>query len=209
MRLTGRPASTSSARDQPEPLRSGEHLLGELERRCVLSQHDSPPAPTFPLILVGNDFFYDRDQIYATRAGFDDFLLRYVFFCRALIRACERFDITPDILHCHDWHTAMLPVYLHSGLRGSPQFRNTRSVFTIHNLNYQGAAAPDAFNLTGLHSRYWSPDALEHFGTLNPMKGGIIFADEVTTVSPNYAREHPTSQYGAGLDACCASCPTN
>lgn len=158
------------------------------------------PGTDIPLILVGNDYFFNRDQIYATSDGLDDFLLRYTFFCRALIRACELFDISPDILHCHDWHTALLPVYLHSGLRGSQQFRSTRSVYTIHNLNYQGAAAPDAFPLTGLHGRYWAPDALEHFGTLNPMKGGIIFADEVTTVSPNYGREIRTPQYGAGLD---------
>lgn len=158
------------------------------------------PGTEIPLILVGNDYFFDRDQIYATAAGVEDFLLRYTFFCRALIRGCEMFDISPDILHCHDWHTALLPVYLHSGLRASAQFRGTRSIFTIHNLNYQGAAAPTAFPLTGLHSRYWSPDAVEHFGTLNPMKGGIIFADEVTTVSPNYAREIQTSAFGAGLD---------
>jgi starch synthase len=158
------------------------------------------PGSDVPLILVANDYFYDRDAIYATRGGFDDYLHRYTFFCRALIRGCELLGITPDILHCHDWHTALLPVYLHSGLRGSDAFRATRSVYTIHNLNYQGVAGPDGFALTGLHSRYWAPDALEHFGTLNPMKAGIIFADQVTTVSPNYGREIQTPAHGAGLD---------
>jgi starch synthase len=158
------------------------------------------PGTDIPLILVANDFFFERDQIYQGADGFDDFLLRYAFFCRAVIRGCELLDVAPDILHCHDWHTALLPVYLHSGLRNEPQFARTRSVYTIHNLNYQGAAGPEAFSLTGLHSRYWAPDALEHFGTLNPMKGGILFADQVTTVSPTYAREVQTSQHGAGLD---------
>ena len=159
------------------------------------------PGTDIRLILVANDHFFERDQVYATRYdGFDDFLHRYVFFCRAVIRGCELLDITPDVLHCHDWHTAMLPVYLHSGLRGTDVFRNTRSVFTIHNLAYQGAAGPEAFGLTGLHSRYWAPDALEHFGSLNPMKGGILFADQVTTVSPNYAYEIRTPEFGAGLD---------
>lgn len=159
------------------------------------------PGTNIPLILVANDFFFDRDQIYQSAPGVDDFLLRYTFFCRAVIRGCELLDIAPDILHCHDWHTALLPLYLHSGLRGgSAQFANTRSVYTIHNLNYQGAAGPDAFNILGLHSRYWAPDALEHFGTLNPMKGAILFSDEVTTVSPNYAREVMTAEHGAGLD---------
>ena len=160
------------------------------------------PGTDVPLILVANDFFFERDQIYALApdGSLDDFLLRYTFFCRALIRGCELLEISPDILHCHDWHTALLPVYLHSGLRGHPYFAGTRSVYTIHNLNYQGAAAADAFALTGLHSRYWAPDGVEHFNTLNPMKGGILYADQVTTVSPTYAREIRTPALGAGLD---------
>ena len=161
----------------------------------------SLPGTDIPLILVANDYFFDRDHIYADAPdGWHDFLLRYVFFCRAVVRGCELLNINVDILHCHDWHTAMLPVYLHSGLRGSAQFSRTRSVFTIHNLNYQGIAGPEAFGLTGLHSRYWAPDALEHFGTLNPMKAAILLADQVTTVSPNYANEIRTPRLGAGLD---------
>jgi starch synthase len=159
------------------------------------------PGTDIPLVLVANDHFFERDAIYARDAsGVDDFVHRYTFFCRAVIRGCELLDVSPDILHCHDWHTALLPVYLHSGLRGEYHFRNTRSVYTIHNLNYQGNAGAEAFALTGLHSRYWAPDALEHFGDLNPMKAGILFADQVTTVSPNYAREIRTDAYGAGLD---------
>ena len=161
----------------------------------------SLPGTDIPLILVANDYFFERDQIYSDAPdGWHDYLLRYVFFSRAVIRGCELLNINVDILHCHDWHTSLLPLYLHSGLRTSPQFANARSVYTIHNLNYQGVAGPDAFGLTGLHSRYWSPDALEHFGTLNPMKAGIIHADQVTTVSPNYANEIRTPQFGAGLD---------
>lgn len=159
------------------------------------------PGSDVPLILIENDYFFNRDQIYAPRFdGVDDFLERYTFFCRAVIQAADSIGFVPDILHAHDWHTALLPVYLHSGLRGNPNFRHTRSVFTIHNLNYQGNAPGPAFAVTGLHSRYWAPDALEHFGQVNPMKGGIILADQVTTVSPNYAREIQTSAYGAGLD---------
>jgi len=159
------------------------------------------PGTDIPLILVANDFFFERDHIYShLDNGFDDYLMRFTFFSRAVIRGCEVLDIQPDILHAHDWHASLLPVYLHSGLRGDPHFAKTRAVYTIHNLMYQGVAGPEAFALTGLHSRYWAPDALEHFGTLNPMKGGILFADQVTTVSPTYAREIRTSELGAGLD---------
>ena len=159
------------------------------------------PGTDIPLILVANDHFFEREQIYARAAdGADDFLLRYTFFSRAVIRGCELLDLRPDILHAHDWHTALLPVYLDSGLRAEPHFAKTRSVYTIHNLMYQGAAGPEAFALTGLHTRYWAPLGVEHFGTLNPMKGGILYADQVTTVSPTYAREIRTSEHGAGLD---------
>jgi starch synthase len=159
------------------------------------------PGTEIPLVLVANDFFFNREQVYAARIdGFDDFLQRYTFFCRAVIHGAQALGLAPDVVHAHDWHTALLPVYLHSGLRGNPAFAHARSVYTIHNLNYQGNASRDAFAATGLHERYWSADALEHFGQVNPMKGGIIFADQVTTVSPNYAREIQTREHGAGLD---------
>ena len=92
-----------------------------------------------PLILVGNDYYFHRPHIYSPRFdGYDDGIERFTFFCRAVVRGCELLGIAPDIVHAHDWHTALLPVYLHSGLRGSDQFRDARSVYTIHNLNYQG-----------------------------------------------------------------------
>ena len=159
------------------------------------------PGTDIPLYLVANDLFFNREQIYALRAdGYDDGIERFTFFCRAVIRGCELLGISPEILHAHDWHTALLPVYLNSGLRSSATFAATRSIYTIHNLNYQGIGRREQFDALGLHSRYWSPDALEHFGEVNLMKGGIIFADQVTTVSPNYAREIQTTEHGAGLD---------
>jgi starch synthase len=159
------------------------------------------PGSDVPLIMVANDYFFNRDQIYSTRLdGYDDGIRRFAFFTRAVIRGCEMGGFAPDIVHAHDWHTALLPVYLDSGLRGSDVFRHARSVYTIHNLNYQGIGGPDDFGSLGLHSRYWAPDGVEHYGTVNLMKGGIIFADQVTTVSPNYARETQTHELGAGLD---------
>ena len=159
------------------------------------------PGTDIPLYLVANEYFFNRDFIYSPRIdGYDDNVARYTFFCRAVVNGCELLGLKPDIVHAHDWHAALLPVYLHSGLRGTETFANARSVFTIHNLNYQGVGAYDQFAATGLHSRYWSPDALENWGGLNLMKGGIIFADQVTTVSPHYANEIRTPALGAGLD---------
>ncbi|MEA2325911.1 MAG: starch synthase [Thermoanaerobaculia bacterium] len=159
------------------------------------------PGTDIPLILVANDYYFHRPHIYSPRFdGYDDGIERFTFFCRAVVRGCEMLGIAPDIVHAHDWHTALLPVYLHSGLRGSDQFGGARSVYTIHNLNYQGIGAPERFASLGLHSRYWAPDALEHFRAVNLMKGGIILADQVTTVSPTYAREIQTREHGVGLD---------
>ena len=161
----------------------------------------SLPESDVPLYLIANEHFFHRDQIYSLRSdGVDDGAERFAFFCRAVIHAAEALGLSPDIVHAHDWHAALLPVYLQSGLRGSEAFRGTRSVFTIHNLNYQGIAPSAAFPALGLHSRYFAPDALEHFGEINLMKGGILFADQVTTVSPTYAQEIQTPEHGAGLD---------
>jgi starch synthase len=159
------------------------------------------PGSEVLVYFIANDYFYNREQIYSnTWAGYDDHLERYTLFCRAVVRVMEILGGSVDIVHAHDWHTALLPVYLHSGLRGSPPFANARSVFTIHNLNYQGRYPANRFGYTGLHDRYWQWDALDHFGGLNLMKGGIVFADQVTAVSPNYAREIQTPEFGAGLD---------
>ena len=185
---------------EPEPVATSRIAWGNWAAEASFLRM-ALPGSDIPLILVANDYYFDRPQIYAPRGdGFDDYLERFSFFSRAVIEGCVALGIAPDILHAHDWHTALLPIYLHSGLRGHEHFRDTRSVYTIHNLNYQGNAGAEAFGVTGLHMRYWAPDALEHYGQLNPMKGGIIFADQVTTVSPNYAREIQTPPLGAGLD---------
>lgn len=161
----------------------------------------SLPGTDIPLYLVANDHFFNREHIYSMRAdGYDDNVERFTLFCRAVVKGCELLGLQPDVVHAHDWHAALLPLYLHSGLRGSEAFANARSVFTIHNLNYQGTGTAAQFAATGLHSRYWAPAAVEHWGQMNLMKGGIIFADQVTTVSPNYAHEMQTKAFGAGLD---------
>jgi len=159
------------------------------------------PGTAITLILVENNYYFHRPHIYSPRFdGYEDGMERFTFFCRAVIRGCELLNIRPDIVHAHDWHTALLPIYLHSGLRGSDQFRGAHSVYTIHNLNYQGIGGAGHFGAFGLHSRYWAPDAVEHYGNVNLMKGAIILANQVTTVSPGYAREIQGNEMGAGLD---------
>lgn len=185
----------------PEPVIAPTHVTWANWSAEATVWRAEVPSLGVPLYLVANDYFFNRDQIYSPRLdGYDDGIERYAFFCRAVIKACEILGLDFDLVHAHDWHAALLPLYLHSGLRGSDAFRNARSVYTIHNLNYQGMGGPDHFAALGLHSRYFAPDAAEHFGALNLMKGAIITADQVTTVSPTYAREIQTAAHGAGLD---------
>lgn len=159
------------------------------------------PGTDVAIIFIENGLLFDRGGLYWGRAdGVDDNLERFAFFCRAVINTVERLDLKIDIVHAHDWQTALLPIYLHSGLRWTHHFYGAKSVYTIHNLNYQGRYGHERFPALGLAARYWRSDALEYYGDLVLMKGGILFADRVTTVSPTYAREIQTPAFGAGFD---------
>ncbi|HUO83855.1 MAG TPA: glycogen/starch synthase [Thermoanaerobaculia bacterium] len=154
------------------------------------------PSSDVPVIFVAHPAF-DRPQLYAAFGGDDD-LERYTLFCRSVIAACEFLGEPVDLLHTHDWHTAALNLYLQSGLREHPLFRATGSVFTIHNLHYQGRYGGDRFPWLGVSGALWP--SLEFHGDICMIKGGIVHADRVTTVSPSYAREIQTPEGGAGLD---------
>jgi starch synthase len=147
------------------------------------------------VIFIGSDTLFDRETLYAMRPdGFDDHLERFTVFCRAVLAATERLAMEVDVLHAHDWHAALLPIY------ADAERIPAATVYTIHNLNYQGRYGAARFIVLGLDRAYLAPEGLEYFGDLNLMKGGIVYADQVTTVSPTYAREIQTPDYGAGLD---------
>ena len=111
-----------------------------------------------------------------------------------------RYLFRPQIIHVHDWQAALTPVYIRQHFGTDPTFSGVKVLFTIHNLGYQGIFGPEAVPLIGLDSRLFNPAHLEFFGKLNLMKGGIAFADAVSTVSKGYAREIQTPEYGFGLD---------
>lgn len=153
------------------------------------------PGSDVPVYFVAVPGVFDRPGLYDR-----DDLERFTIFNRAVITTCEFLGLPVDVLHAHDWHTALLPVYLSSGLRNVPIWERTASLFTIHNLAYQGIYALEKFSFLGLHDAYRSSDVLEHYGDINFMKGAIVFSDGVSTVSPTYAREIQTSEFGSGLD---------
>ena len=143
---------------------------------------------------------YDRDGIYGTSAGdYPDNHVRFAVLSMAAI-GVARYLFRPDVLHVHDWQAALTPVYIREHFRGDPTFIGVKTLLTIHNLGYQGLFPPEALAQIALEPKLLNPDQLEFFGRVNFLKAGIGWSDAVSTVSPSYAREIQTPEYGFGLD---------
>lgn len=125
---------------------------------------------------------------------------RFIFFQKAVLETCVRLGWRPDVIHCNDWQTALIPAFLKELYAKDNFFAHTRVVFTIHNLSYQGIFPSSTFEKTGLPGKAFSAAGLEFGGNVNFMKGGIVYADALSTVSPSYAKEILTSAHGAGLE---------
>jgi starch synthase len=144
--------------------------------------------------------YFDRDALYGTALGdYHDNAERFALFCRAVMEASKVLG-APEIFHCHDWQTALIPILLETLYREDPAFTQTRCVFTIHNLGYQGLFPPEVLPLLMLPWDLFSMDKLEFYGKVNFLKGAIDSADYLTTVSRKYAQEIQTTEYGFGLD---------
>ncbi|MCU0580627.1 MAG: glycogen synthase [Desulfobacterota bacterium] len=154
-----------------------------------------------PVYLIGRDDLYDREGLYGNEYGdYQDNAERFIFFSRAVLELCAALKWRPDVIHCHDWQTGLIPVYLKALYGAHPELGNTATLFTIHNLGYQGLFWHYDLHLTGLGWELFTPQGLEFFGKINLMKGGIIFADILNTVSPTYRREILTPENGFGLE---------
>ncbi len=148
--------------------------------------------------FVDNEQYFGRDYIYGMGGDEGE---RFAFFCRAVLEALPKIDFIPDVLHCHDWQTGLIPVLHKLQYRQLELFGNIRTVFTIHNLQYQGLFPIDTIeDLLYLGNLAYTSDALEFYGMCSCMKGGIVFSDEITTVSPTYSQEIQTAYYGERLD---------
>lgn len=159
------------------------------------------PNSDVPVYFIEQDEYFDRPQLYQ-EAGEDyrDNCERFVFFSRAILEAVRLLDLSVDVLHCNDWQTGLVPAYLQIEYRGVPAYENIVSVFTIHNLAYQGRFWHWDMLITGLDWKYFNWHQMEFHGDLNLMKTGIVFADWITTVSPSYAEEIQTAALGCGLE---------
>ena len=154
-----------------------------------------------PLYFIHRGEYFDRRYYYNDHKGdYFDNAERFIFFCRAAISLMERLGEPPAIVHAHDWQTSLLPAYIHFLRRTSRFWASTGTVFTIHNLAFQGRFSSRLFPQSGLPPEAWTMDGAEYFGDINLLKAGIAYADAVTTVSPSYAREILTEKFGCGLD---------
>ena len=157
-----------------------------------------------PVSFLEADRYYDRDGLYGVGGqDFQDNAERFAFFSRAVVelgRELGRQGAPPDVFHCHDWQTGLVPAYLKSLYAGDPRLGRAASVFTVHNLGYQGLFWHYDMHLTGLGWEHFTPDGLEFWGKISYLKAGLVYADWLTTVSPTYAREIQTAELGCGMD---------
>ncbi len=148
--------------------------------------------------FVDNEQYFGRDYIYGMGGDEGE---RYAFFCRAVLEALPQIDFIPDVLHCNDWQTGLIPILLKAQYRHLEHYANIHTVFTIHNLQYQGIfPIREIEELLSLGDWAYSSENLEFYGMCSFIKGGIVFADKVTTVSPTYAQEIQSAYYGERLD---------
>ncbi len=148
--------------------------------------------------LIDNEYYFAGDKPYG---NIHEDIEKFAFFCRAVLSALPQIGFRPDLIHCNDWQTGLIPVYLHDCFEQGEFFRGIKTVMTIHNLKFQGIWDKKAVqDITGLDPYYFTPDKLEAYGDANYLKGGIVYADYVTTVSDTYAEEIKSAFYGEGLD---------
>lgn len=154
-----------------------------------------------PAYFIGNDTYFDRENLYGTPKGdYHDNAERFTFFCRGVLELCKKIKFQPDVIHCHDWQTALIPAYLKTIYEKDPHFAGSAAVFTIHNLGYQGIFEREVMEITALPWEVFTMNGVEFYGKVNFLKAGIVFAEVINTVSRKYSQEIQTPEYGFGLD---------
>lgn len=161
------------------------------------------PGTDIPVYFIDNPMLFGRQGLYSEN-GFDyaDNHIRYAFFCKAVLWMAKGLGWIPDVIHCNDWQTALIPIYLKfaGDVCLNEDLKQIKTVYTIHNLAYQGRFHRLQGEEIELNWELFNSGQLEYFGEVNLMKGGIVFSDYVTTVSERYAEEIQTPEFGYGLD---------
>jgi starch synthase len=172
--------------------------LGDTLRFPAIGEGSSSNGTRY--FFVDDADFFDRPHLYGNKnVDYPDNAERFTEFSRVAIEFAKRVWL-PDVIHCHDWQAALVPVLLRTQYAKDPVVRSLPVVLTVHNLGYQGIFPPTALRACGLPDSLYTMDALEFFGNVNFLKGGLIFADYLTTVSRRYAKEIQTAEFGFGLE---------
>lgn len=181
-------------KQQMEPVLETSVQVGWRKQYCGIQklEHDG-----VPMYFIDNEQYFKREGLY----GYLDDAERFSFFSRAILDMLAQIDFIPDIIHCNDWHTGLISVFLKLEHGQNPQYQNIRTIFTIHNLKYQGVFPKERMTDTlGIDWKYFNNGDLEFFDAINFMKGGLLYSDAITTVSKAYAQEIQHPYYGEKLD---------
>lgn len=164
---------------------------------------DAPGAKPVTVYLIEDRGLFNRPHLYVDKGReYPDNALRFAYFCQAALWMLKGVGWTPDLIHCNDWQTALIPVYLRNlpAMQADPDLSRIRVLFSIHNMSYQGVYPSYTLNQVGLPQSLYQSGALEFYHRINLLKGAILFSDELTTVSPQYAKEIQTHAFGCGLE---------
>jgi len=173
-------------------------IADRIEQGSVMSTFLGDTVPTY---LVKHDRYYDREYLYTTPQGdYPDNAERFIFFSRAILEALKKLDFVPDIIHCNDWQTGLVPTYLKTLYSQDDFYKNTSTVFTVHNLGYQGKFWALDMPMTNLPWEVFSINGIEYYGDISFLKAGLMFSDVISTVSKGYSKEIQTPEYGIGME---------
>src|SRR5512136_2363822 len=172
---------------------AGQSLVGNV--------HATETEDGVPVYFFEREDLFDRPNLYRTAEGdYYDNLERFAFFSRAALLFSRATGMHFDLIHCHDWQTGLIPAYLSTLFRTDPFFSSTATLFTIHNIGYQGLFPREKLPVSGLPPETYHPEGIEYWGAISLLKAGIVYSDAVTTVSPTYSREIQTSEFGLGME---------
>ena len=155
--------------------------------------YDDTIIPTY---FLKSDTYFSRPELY----GYQDDYERFAFFCKGVLEMLRHIDFMPDIIHCNDWETGPLCLFLKDMYSKDTFYSKIKTIYTIHNMKYQGLFGREALNVLDLSNDYMTPEKIEYHGSVSYMKAGLLYSDKITTVSPTYAEEIKTYEYGCGLD---------
>ncbi|MDP3732367.1 MAG: glycogen synthase GlgA [Candidatus Omnitrophota bacterium] len=151
--------------------------------------------------FIENDAYFNRDGLYGDKAGdYKDNLDRFSYYSRRTLELLKEINFKADIIHCHDWQSALIPIYLKTLYIDNQFYKNTKTIFTIHNIGYQGLFSKDEFPKLGIDWKFFNMEMLEFYDKINLLKGGMVFSDIINTVSPTYSKEIQTKEFGYGLE---------